>query len=324
MIISASYKTDIPAFYGRWFRNRLRAGFCKMVNPYNRHQVSEVSLRPEDVAGIVFWTKNVGPFFEALEDVHKLGIPFIVQHTINGYPRVLESRVVSPEKSVEHFRRVADTYGQRRIVWRYDTIVFSSETPADFHRQNFERLAAAVEGATDEVVVSFAQIYKKTLRNMNEAAQEHGFTWSDPPDEDKIALLRDLAAMASARSLALKVCSQKAYLIDEVGEARCVDAQRIMDVAGRWLEAKVQGNRKECGCFYSKDIGDYDTCPHGCVYCYAVHSRDLAAQRYREHDPEGEFLFPQQVQQTALQPAQPTGSSSDAQAQGELFGAGKK
>lgn len=315
MIVSASYKTDIPAFYGRWFRSRLRAGFCKMVNPYNAHQITTVSLKPEDVSGIVFWTKNIGPFFDGLADVHERGIPFIVQYTINGYPRLLESRVIEAERSVEHFRRVSDTYGSRIPVWRYDTIVFSSETPPDFHRRNFESLAAGMEGFTDEVVVSFAQIYKKTLRNMNQAAKEHGFTWSDPPDEDKLALLRDLVPMASARGITLKVCSQKAYVVDGIGEARCVDAERIMAVAGRWLEGKQKGNRKECGCFYSKDIGDYDTCPHGCVYCYAVNSRDLATRRYREHDPDCEFLFPRASVPEAIVP--PT------DAQGSLFGGGK-
>jgi len=249
MIVSASYKTDIPAFYGQWFRNRLRAGYCKMVNPYNRHQICRVSLLPVDVDGIVFWTKNLAPFFEGLSEVHERGIPFIVQYTINGYPRSLESRVVDANDSVEQFRRLADTYGARHAVWRYDTIVFSSVTPPDFHRQNFERLATSLEKATDEVVISFAQIYKKTLRNMSQAAVQHGFTWEDPSDNNKLSLLHDLTAIAAARGMRIKVCSQKAYLTAEVGEARCVDAQRLMEIAGRRFGAKLQGNRKECGCF---------------------------------------------------------------------------
>jgi hypothetical protein len=317
MIISASYKTDIPAFYGRWFRNRLQAGYCKMVNPYNAHQVFRVSLQPEDVDGIVFWTKNVGPFMDGLADVHARGIPFIVQHTINGYPRSLESRVTHAEKSVEHFRRVADTYGSKRAVWRYDTIVFSSETSPDFHRRNFERLATALKGSTDEAVVSFAQVYKKTLRNMNEAADKHHFTWEDPSDDVKLALLRDLAKIATAHGITIKVCSQKAYAVDGVGEARCVDAERIMAVAGHWMESKLKGNRKECGCFHSKDIGDYDTCPHGCVYCYAVRSTDLAASRFRQHDPDGEFLYPH-VGPSESAPARVGGSEEPSQ--GSLFG----
>ncbi len=106
MIVSASYKTDIPAFYGEWFRNRLRAGFCTMSNPYNRNQVSRVSLSPQDLDGLGFRTKNLGQVFDGLAEVGEREIPFIVQYTINGYPRSLESRVVQAEKSVDHFRLV--------------------------------------------------------------------------------------------------------------------------------------------------------------------------------------------------------------------------
>ena len=279
MIISASYKTDIPAFYGQWFRNRLRAGYCRMANPFNANQIFDISLQPEDVDGFVFWTKNLGPFFDVLVDVNERGLPFIIQYTINGYPRSLESRVVHAKRSVEHFKRVSNTYGTRVAVWRYDTIVMSSETPADFHRRNFETLARSLEGTTDEVVVSFAQIYKKTLHNMNRAATEHGFTWDDPTAEAKTALLRELAEIAEAFGMALTVCSQPELVVGDIGESKCIDAKRIMDVAGKQFAARRKGSRKECGCFYARDIGDYDTCPHDCVYCYAVRNRELASRR---------------------------------------------
>ncbi len=179
MIISASYKTDIPTFYGEWFMNRLRAGYCKTLNPYNR-QIQRVSLTAEDVDGFVFWTKNVGPFVGHLAEVRRRGFPFVVQHTVNGYPRVLEQAVVDAAKSVEHVRQLADEFGPRVCVWRYDTIVFSSVTAREFHIETFARLAKGLDGATDEVVVSFAHMYKKTLRNMNHAADANDFTWSDP------------------------------------------------------------------------------------------------------------------------------------------------
>ena len=156
MIISASYKTDIPTFYGEWFMNRLRAGYCKMMNPYNR-RVIRVSLLPEDVEGIVFWTKNVGPFLRHLQEVQQLGFPFVLQHTINGYPRHLEQAVVDTHKSVENLRQVTDTFGPRVSIWRYDTIINSSLTPREFHIETFGRLAKELEGATDEVVIPLYQ-----------------------------------------------------------------------------------------------------------------------------------------------------------------------
>jgi hypothetical protein len=291
MIISASYKTDIPTFYGEWFMNRLRAGYCKMVNPYNR-RVIRVSLHRDTVEGIVFWTKNVGPFLRHLPDVKERGFPFILQHTINGYPRALEQAVVDAPKAVEHLRQVSDTFGPRVCVWRYDTIINSSLTPRDYHIETFSRLAKSLEGATDEVVISFAHTYQKTLRNMEKAAEEHGFTWSDPGDESKKALATELASIASAHRIRLTVCSQPQFIIPGCYEARCVDAERLADVVGSPVKACLKGNRKECGCFESRDIGEYDTCPHGCVYCYAVQNQALAKTRYKQHDPMCESLFP--------------------------------
>lgn len=318
MIISASYKTDIPTFYSRWFLNRLRAGYCKMVNPYNRLQVSTISLRPEDVDGFVFWTKNLGPFMDALSEVQRLGFPFVVQHTINGYPRALESRVVDAARSVSYMKRLRDQFGPRVGVWRYDTILLTTLTDPDFHRRNFEHLARELEGVTDEVVVSFAQVYKKTRTNTDAAAKAHGFSWWDPEDQTKRAMLGDLRAIAAARGMTLTVCSQPGLVVEGTAEARCVDARRISEVSGRFIDAPLKGGRKECGCFYSRDIGDYDTCPHGCVYCYAVQTQSLAADRYQKHDPDGEFLFP--VPGAPVGPGEPKAPATSPPSQLGLFG----
>lgn len=292
MIISASYKTDIPAFYGKWFMNRLRAGYCKMVNPWNRNQIIRVPLERHAVDGIVFWTKNIGPFVDSLKEVNERGYPFIIQYTINNYPKSLEFSVVNANRSVENFKRISGEYGAKTCVWRYDTIVISSETPNDFHRRNFATLCRSLEGTTDEVVISFVHFYDKTLRNMNWAANEFGFEWEEPPAESKQELATEMVAMAAENGMRLSICSQPDFLVPGAVEARCVDAGRLEAIAGKPIPAELKGGRKECGCFASRDIGEYDTCPHGCVYCYAVRQRKLAQRRFHEHDPESEFLFP--------------------------------
>jgi len=291
MIISASYKTDIPAFYGEWFINRLDAGYCKMVNPYNKHQVSRISLRREDVDGFVFWTKNLGPFIKRLETVNQFGRPFTVLYTITAYHRALESYVVDSERSIQHMKTLAETYGPRVAVWRYDPILITSLTPIEFHLKNFDRLARDLEGTTDEVVISFAQLYKKTLRHLDKAAHEFGFDWEDPSDEIKLSLVAELAKIAKNHGMQMTICSQRQYLAPGVKAARCVDARRLSDIGKRPIRAKLKGNRPDCKCYASTDIGEYDTCPHGCVYCYAVRNRNIALKRYKEHDPESEFLF---------------------------------
>lgn len=294
MIVSASYRSDIPAFYAPWFENRFRAGFAKVVNPYGR-QVSTVPLQA-GVDGFVFWTRNAQPFHPALRLVRAAALPFVVQYTITGAPRALERSVVEPARAVADIRVLAGEFGARAVVWRYDPIVFSDLTPADFHRDNFAGLAAALAGAVDEVVISFAQIYQKTARNMDAAARAHGFAWDDPDDATKRALAADLVGLAAAHGMRLSVCSQAAIAVAGAQGAACIDARRLEDVAAGWglvraIKAKVKGNRPDCLCFESRDIGAYDTCPHGCAYCYAVGSRALAKRRFVEHDPEGEFLI---------------------------------
>ncbi len=298
MIVSASYKTDIPAFYGAWFMNRLAAGFCRVVNPWGG-QRHEVRLDPGAVDGFVFWTRNAAPFRGPLAELRRLGFPFVVQYTLTGYPRALESAVQGPATATETMRRLADDYGADAMAWRYDPILASSLTPPDFHLGNFERLARSLEGAVDEVVISFAHIYRKTRRNLMTAAKASGFDWHDPAAAEKRALTATLAEIARARGMALTVCAQNDYLEGLAKAARCVDAARLSRVAGRPISAPEKGNRPDCRCHESRDIGAYDSCPHGCVYCYAVASRRRALARFKGHDPGAEFLTPPPGSRTA-------------------------
>lgn len=290
MIISASYKTDIPCFFGEWFMRRLEAGYCRMVNPYGG-QTYRIDLRPRAVDGFVFWTKNLGPFLRHLPVIRRAGYPFVVQYCINAYPRTLEVSVVEARRSIDHVGQLAREYGPRVAVWRYDPIVFTSLTPEAFHLENFGALAEALRGKVDEVVISFAHIYRKTRRHLERTSALAGFSWEDPPDDVKRSLAEKLVAVAGRNGMKLAVCSQRRFVVEGAGEARCVDAVRLGDVAGAPVRAPVKGNREDCRCHRSRDIGEYDTCPHGCVYCYAVNDHRLARDRHRAHDPEGEFLF---------------------------------
>ncbi len=290
MIVSASYRTDIPAFYGAWFLNRLAAGICRSANPYGGPAYA-VPLSREAVDGFVFWTRNAGPFLPALESVASRGFPFVLHYTITGYPRALETSVPDADRSVALARAIAARHGPRTVVWRYDPILLTTLTGPAWHRTNFARLAAAISGACDEVVVSFAQIYRKTRINLAAAATAHGFVWQDPPCEEKRDLLADLAAIAGRAGMRLTLCAQPDLLVPGAGEARCIDSERLGDVGGRKILARRRGNRPGCACAESRDIGAYDTCPHGCVYCYAVRSPAAAKRRHREHDPGGAFLI---------------------------------
>ncbi len=294
MIISASYRTDIPAFYADWFMNRLAEGRCRVTNPYGG-PATEVALTREAVDGFVFWTRNIRPFRGALSELAARGTPFVVHSSITGYPRALETSVARPEPAVAALRDLAARYGPRVPVWRYDPILITSLTPPDWHRRNFARLAAALAGTVDEVVVSFAQIYAKTRSNTARAARRHGFTWADPPDAEKRSLLAELAGLAAVSGMRPTLCAQSALLVPVLAPARCIDGDRLAAVAGAPIAAKTpdktKRNRPDCLCAESRDIGAYDSCPHGCVYCYAVRRPDLAKRRHRDHDPRAPFLI---------------------------------
>jgi hypothetical protein len=275
MIISASYRSDIPAFHGEWFLAALAAGRVAVANPYNRRS-SIVDLRPGAVDGYVFWTRNARPFMRALGAVAAQGRPFVVHYTIIGYPRTIDANVVAPALAIASAREIARLHGQRRVVWRYDPILLTPHTETDWHRANFARLADALAGIADEVVISFAQLYAKSARNLAKAR----IAWREPDLAERAELVAVLREQAAMRSMVLSLCTQPG--LDAAPAARCIDAARLGAIAGRPVSAPTRGNRPGCLCAESRDIGAYESCVHGCRYCYAVADHDLVQRRMRE------------------------------------------
>jgi hypothetical protein len=266
-------------------------------------------LRPGDVDGFVFWTKDARRFLPVLDEVHDRGFPFIIHHTVTGYPDPLEPGILDAKDAIRCLREIATKFPKGTVIWRYDPIVFSSRTPGGFHIENFTTLARSLFDATDEVVVSVMQLYQKTRRNLDMAARAHGFTWSDPPSEVKRRLLGDLVQIARGFGMQMSVCAQPDLVVPGAHEARCVDAKRLMALAGKKFAACPGGPRPSCGCYRARDIGAFDTCIHGCVYCYATQRPEVARRRHRLHDSAGEFL---------LRPPEPQGTPP-ATPQQELF-----
>ncbi len=291
MIVSASCRTDIPAFYSEWFFERLRAGFCSVRNPYSGKPY-RVDLRPSQVDGIVFWTRNFGPVLQRLDELRAYSRPFLVQYTVTGYPRSIEAAVIEPRRAIDHIRELAERVHLSCAVWRYDPILLTTLTPAAYHLENFRDLAGRLKGAVSEVVVSFAQMYAKTRRNLDAAAARNGFEWDDPAKEDKLELLGALVRIARDAGMQLSVCTQPEFICEGAIEARCIDARRLEQIGGFRISVPSRGTRPGCACHQSRDIGDYDTCPHGCVYCYAVRHRQVALSNYKLHDATAESLLP--------------------------------
>ena len=292
MIVSASYRTDIPALYADWFAARLDAGFADVTNPYGGRPY-RVSLEREQASGFVFWTRNAAPFMPVLARLMRARRAFYCSFTLTGNGRALERSVIDAETAIGQMRRIVDLCGAGAVVWRYDPIVATARAGDDgwmaMHLERFGNFCAALRGYVDECVVSFMQPYAKTRRNMNRAAREGGFAWHDPPLAKKAALLGRLADIAHSAGIGVSLCSQPELQQAGIPPARCIDADRLRR-RGAVLKARVKGNRPGCLCHESRDIGAYDSCVQGCAYCYAVSSRRRAAARLKTHDPAAPML----------------------------------
>lgn len=294
MVISASRRTDLPAFYARWFLNRIRAGYCEVVNPFNAHQRVRVSLAPPDVDVFVFWTRNPRPLFAGLEALDRHGYTYYFQYTLLGNPPALDPYSPPVPASVRTFRQLAGRIGPERVIWRYDPIVLSGQTPPDFHRRAFERLANALQGYTRRCVISLVDDYARSRKRLaatlpgNPPPQASGAA----PSAEAGRLLSDLAGMAQARDISIQSCAEPFDLQPYgIQPGACIDGAFIARLLGREREAaKDPSQRPACGCAASRDIGRYESCLFGCAYCYATGSFERAGRYYQSHDPESPVL----------------------------------
>lgn len=292
MIISASRRTDIPAFYSEWFVNRVRAGFLLTRNPFNYHQVSRVSLLPEDVDAIVFWTRNPTKLLPYLDELLHSRLRFYFQFTITGYPRVLEAKTLNPHKALNIFKKLADKIGPEKVIWRYDPILFSNLLPLEEHIRLFSKLAAELQGYTRRVVISFADFYQKTEKNLKTVDT---LVYSDITKNHEMCLLlaEKLAEIAHRHGLIIFSCAEDIELAQQgIRHGKCIDEKLINDLFGLQLaSSKDPGQREACGCVKSIDIGMYNTCLHGCKYCYATFNNNQANANFKKHDPHSPFLL---------------------------------
>jgi len=284
MIVSASRRTDIPAFYSDWLFRRLEEGFAVSRNPMNPRQIRRVSLAPEDAGCIVFWTKNPAPMIPRLGRLAGRG--FYFQFTITPYGRDVEPRLPCVGKAVDDFRRLADMLGPHRVIWRYDPVFAGASYDARRHADEFGAIARALRGYAEKAAFSFMEPYRSAARRM--AAQRPVRLGA----EERLGIAAALAAAARENSMALEACAQGADFSGlGIGRARCVDGALADRLAGRPLGAKKdRSQRPECGCAQSADIGAYGTCPGGCLYCYATRSHALALEKSRGHDASSPLL----------------------------------
>lgn len=316
LVISASRATDIPAFHGAWFMARLRAGFCRRRNPFNSRQESVISFARTRV--FVFWSKHPAPFMPHLAEIAATERQFYFQHTLNDYEAEgLEPGLPSLRRRLDGFKRLADALGPQRVVWRCDPLILGGGLSVERLLERLDRLGRELSPYTEKLVFSFVDIYRKTAAALRKL--DPGYR--APTTDEMRELARGIAALNRGwpHQLELGTCAEgldlsalgirKNKCIDDVLIRRLCpqDALVQAELAPRrqlsllpGLEAtpsvpRDRGQRPDCGCIPSKDIGAYDTCPHFCVYCYANRSQQTVQhnlRRCRQHPGERESLLP--------------------------------
>jgi hypothetical protein len=286
MIISASRRTDIPAFYTPWLLRRLREGYALVRNPVNPRLVYHVPLSGADTRCIVFWTRNPAPLLDRLAELEDFGIPFYFLFTLTGYGPELERNRPDRLQVLRTFSTLSRRLGPERVVWRYDPILFTPEYTPAVHLQLYSRLCRELAGSTVRCIVSFLTLYNKCRRNL--AAVE----LTDPTCRQKADLAGEMKTVAASRGIELTSCASKEMVQTGIPAGKCVDDLLISRVSGGGYRGrKDRSQRGDCLCVASADIGAYDTCVHHCLYCYANSNYRTALQRHRSHDPRSPLLY---------------------------------
>lgn len=299
VILSASRSTDIPAFYSDWLVARLHEGFCDWVNPFNR-EVFRVLF--DKTRMIVFWSKNPRPMLERLDEVEALGFKqYYFQFTLNDYvAEGLEPNVPGVDERIVTFRRLVDRIGKERVIWRFDPLLLTDKISIDVLLDRIAKIGRQLKGYTEKLVFSFIDIasYRKVQKNLA------GLNCRELSKEDQIIFARGLSQLNMELSLELATCAEQVDLSAYgIKHNKCVDNElmlrlfhddaELMDFIGAehdliegWKikkSKKDKGQRKECGCIVSKDIGMYNTCPHLCRYCYANSSDNIVRANCKKY-----------------------------------------
>jgi DNA repair photolyase len=301
MIISASRRTDIPAFYSEWFMNRIREGYCTVPNPFNNKQISVIDLSPKSIEAIVFWTRNPKPLLEHLKQLDELGYNYYFQFTINNYPRKYEKYNPSLISAISIFKELSNRIGSGKVIWRYDPILLTDDLTVDFHLNNFENIAGKLKGFTKRVVISIVDDYKKTVRRLTKLDVNYKEKQEERPEMER--MLKTIVEFAHSNNMEVQSCAEaKNYGYLGIKPGKCIDDDILLREFGiDSTYKKDKSQRLACGCMVSRDIGINNTCFMGCEYCYAVTSHERAVNNKKKHDPKFSSLIKHKITEDVLE-----------------------
>ena len=282
MIIQSGSRTDIPAFYADWFAKRLNEGYVYVRNPFNMTYITKYLLHPSVVDLIAFCSKNPKPMLKYLDLLKPYGMYWYV--TITGYGRDIEPMVPEWTDVTETFKRLSEFAGIDSMGWRYDPIFLNEKYTRDFHLERFSEIARALDGYTENCVISFIDLYQKVRKNFPEVKAVER--------EDRLYLGEHMAKIAREHGMVLRPCSEGTELeIFGADCSGCMTKPIYEKAVHNTMEfPKVKNARTSCACYLGGDIGMYNTCRHLCRYCYANYDEKTVLSNYAAHDPDSPLL----------------------------------
>ena len=283
MIINTGCRTDIPAFYAKWFMNRIREGYVLVRNPYNPNQVTKYNLSPEVVDCLAFCTKNPEPMLTYLDELDKYKQYWFV--TITPYGKDIEPNVPDKPKVMESFKKLSNHIGVDSIGWRYDPIFIGNGFDVDKHIECFEKIAKELKGYTHNCTISFLDLYEKVKRNAPNI--------KPPTKEEQIEIAKAFSKIGKENDMVIHACCEKTYLSQYGLQCNGCMSQEIVEKAiNNTLQPPKRKNlRQECNCLMGNDIGAYNTCGHLCKYCYANANKQFVIENMKKHDDNSPFLI---------------------------------
>lgn len=284
MIINVGMRSDIVACYTPWLLNRLKEGYAYSRNPYNKSEVYSYDLKPENVDALIFCSKDYSPI---LNDISWINDKYNIfcHYTITSYGRDVEVNLSSIDDNIKTLKRLSSIIGQDKLAWRFDPILLTEKYGIDYHLDKFEYIAKRIHDDVSYCVFSFVDLYPKIQDNMPELLEI--------TSRDKEELLEGLGRISGKYGLPIQTCAiNEDYSKYNIKKSGCITSKILEEANGICFKnIKHEGNRKNCRCIPSRDIGAYNTCINGCRYCYANRNHENALLNYSRHDVNSPLLI---------------------------------
>lgn len=288
MILSVSRRTDIPAFYSEWFMNRIKEGYVLTRNPFNPNQINKIMLSPDFIDCIVFWTKDPLPMLNQLKVLDDMGYHYYFQFTLTPYDKEIERNLRDKKELIRTFQTLSELIGKERVFWRYDPIILNDTITEQYHIQQFTRLCGELKEAAASCTISFVDLYAKLARAVK------GNIIREINKDEMQRLAKEFSEISGMNGIELKACCEEMDFTSlGIKPSACIDKEVIERIWGHPTKNKKDYNQRSgCGCVKSVDIGAYNTCKNGCIYCYANHSEASISRNCNKYFPGSDILIP--------------------------------